>query len=139
MSGRSWRSGHVGWDDDDGAHGSGTDAFAAKFLFFTQGQMDNAAFAAGHGIEVEGHVGALHLFGSDDGAHAQVFDAQQTIVVGIEGDERMILGRKVHGLHREVLKREQEFASVGEKQFDIGSREVDGDFGVLYFGMRILR
>ena len=46
--------------------------------------MNDAPFAAAHGIEVERGVRALHLFGGGQRAHAQFFDAQQPVVVGVE-------------------------------------------------------
>ena len=67
----------------DGAH---AEAFAAQLFFVSQSEVDDAALAAGHRVEVERRACPLHFFRRSERAHAQLFDAQQAIVIGVEGE-----------------------------------------------------
>src|ERR1700722_17909408 len=57
---------------------------AAQRGLSAQCQVDHAALAAIHGVEAERSVRALHIFRHGKSTQSQFFDAQQTIVVGVE-------------------------------------------------------
>jgi hypothetical protein len=46
--------------------------------------VNDPAFSAGHWIEVKGNPGSLHFFCRGQSAHSKLFNAQQTIIIGIE-------------------------------------------------------
>jgi len=83
--------------------------------------MDDAALAAAHGVEEERCVGALHLLGGGKGAHAQLFHAQKPVIIGVEGNQRMIFRRHMQGFHGYVLQGKQKLSTVFEQQLDIGA------------------
>ncbi len=102
--------------------------------------MNHAALAAVHGIEAKGLAGALDFFGGGGGAEAEFFDAQQTVIVGIEQDARVILGGHAQHLHGQVLELEQEFGAVAEQEIDVGAAELHhhiGGFKVVCGGVAI--
>src|SRR6266850_6315596 len=68
-------------------------ALAAHFGLVAQSQMNHAALAAIHGIEPEGSARALHFFGRRSRAQPQFFDAQSAIILRVERQARVILGR----------------------------------------------
>src|SRR5229473_3174775 len=60
------------------------DAFRADAGHIFQRQMDDAAFARGHGVEAKRLLGGLHALGGDFGGHAQLFKAQRAISAAID-------------------------------------------------------
>lgn len=84
-------------------------------------------------------LSALHLFGCSQRTHAKFFHAQESIIIRIERDQRVVLCRHMQCLHREVFQSEQELGTIGQQELHIGAGKVNGDFGILYFGMRIFR
>src|ERR1700722_12910005 len=51
------------------------DAFGADAGDVLEGEMDDAAFARGHGIEAKGLARSFYTFCGDFGGHAQLFKA----------------------------------------------------------------
>src|SRR6476659_10064449 len=80
---------------------------AAQFGLVAQGQMDDTALAAVHGIEAEWLAGTFYFIRGGHGAHAQFFDAQQAIVVGVERNPRMVFRRHPQRFHGEVFESQQ--------------------------------
>ena len=72
------------------------------------------------GIEAEGSPVRFTLLGGGHGAEPQFFDAQQAVIVGIEGNARVVFGRHAQHFHGDVLQREQQFGAVGEQQIHVG-------------------
>ncbi len=64
--------------------GTDADAFTAHFGFAAQRQMQNAAFPAVHGAEVERDARFLDALGRRQRTHPQFFDSQDAIIVRIE-------------------------------------------------------
>jgi hypothetical protein len=81
---------HTSGIDHDVPEGPAAGALTAQFVLVAQRNVKHAALAAVHRIEAEGRARVLDLFGGGTGADAQLFDAQSTVVVGIEGNARMI-------------------------------------------------
>src|SRR5690242_6320594 len=81
-------AGHAGGIDDYLALRTGAEALAADFRLTPESEVDDAALAAVHGVEAEGLPGALHLLRSGLRAQAQLLDAEQAIVVGVERNAR---------------------------------------------------
>src|SRR5581483_4086620 len=104
--GRSRWGRHIGRDDHHSARGSYSHAFATQFLLVAQREVDYPAFTAAHGIEVKRYAGLLHFVGGSQCTHAKLFNTQQPIIVGIEGNQRVIFGWKTQSFHGEVLQRE---------------------------------
>ncbi len=108
-----------------------TGALAAEFDLIAEGDVDDAALAAVHGVEAEGLGGALHLLGGGGGAEAEFGDAQHAEIVRVEGEARMIVVGNAERFHGDVLQSEEQLGLVGEEQFDVGAFEFDDDLGVL--------
>ena len=92
--------------------------------------MNDTAFAAGHWAEVERLAGLFHTVGRRNRAHAQFFNAEQTIIVRIEAQQGMCLRRHPQHFHREVLEGQQRLRFVGQQQVNIGPAELDDDLGI---------
>lgn len=110
-------------------------ALTADFRFRPQGHVNNAPFPAGHGAEKERLLRLLHAFASGLRAQPQFFDPQQTVIVGIEHDQRMVLMRQAQHFHRQVLQREQQFRLVFQEQFRLGTGKSNHDVGIFDFGV----
>src|SRR6185312_612348 len=68
----------------------GACALTAQPGLVAEGDMQHAPLAAVHRIKPERRTGVLHLFSGRTRAHAQLFDPERAIVVGIEGNPRVI-------------------------------------------------
>ena len=96
-------------------------AFAAKFEFVPQGDMNGAALAAVHRVEAERLTGMFHLFRGGVGAHPQFSDAEHAVIIRIEGETRMVFRRHAERFHGDVFEREQKFRAVHQEQVDIAA------------------
>ena len=135
---RSGRRRHIRRHYDHRAARSDAHAFAAQFLFVSQCQMDHPSLAAGHRVEMKGHVRAFHLVCRRQRAHAEFFHAQQAVIVCVERNQRMIFGRKPQRLHREMFQRQQQLCPIGQQKINVFAGEPDRYLRVLYFRVRIL-
>ena len=97
--------------------------------------MDNAALAAVHGIEAEGLAGVLDLLRRGGGGKAELGDAERAVIVGVEGELRMVVGRHSQRFHGDVLEREKQLGLVGEQEVGIGPAELHHDFRILDLGI----
>lgn len=93
--------------------------------------MQDPAFAAVHGIKAERLLRGLHAFGGLRGARPQFLDAEQPVVIRIEADAAVILGRYVKRFHGEVFERQQYFVFVGQQLGNVLAVELHADIGVL--------
>ena len=66
----------------------------------------------------------LHPVGGGHRAEPQLFDAQQAVIVGVEGNARMVFARHAQHFHGHVLQREQQFGAIGEQQVHVGAAEL---------------
>src|SRR5205823_3802451 len=80
---------HARWIDHDSALQAGACAFAANLVLVAQRDVNDAPFAAVHGIETEHRPGAFHLIRRGKRADPQLLNAQRPIIVGVEGDARV--------------------------------------------------
>lgn len=137
MSGgsRRGRKRRIRGQETDLAEAAGPDAFTTEIGFGAQGEMEDPALARVHGREEEGRVSLAHAFGGGGGAHAELLDANAAIVVGVEADQGVILGGHAKDFHGEMLEREQELGFVFEEHADVGTGEVDHEFGILEIGV----
>jgi len=101
--------------------------------------MDDSPFATGHGVKLERPAGPLDLFGGGQGAEAEFFNPQRTIVVGVETKPAVVFGRHAEHLHGEVLEGEQQFRPVGKQQFYIRTGEAHHNLRVLEVRVRVFR
>jgi hypothetical protein len=97
--------------------------------------MDDAPLTAIHGIEPEGSTAMLHPLGGRERAQAQFFHAEQTVIVRIERESRVIVGRQPKHLHREMFQGKQKLGAVGQEQIHIGAVESHDYIG----GLEIVR
>ena len=111
-------------------------AFAAHSRVVAQRDMNHAALAAVHGIELEILSRAVDFLGRRQRAQAQFLDAQHAVIVGIEGKLAVVLRRNRQRLHRDVLERQQQFGAIGQQQVYIVAREPDNQFRIFDFGVR---
>ena len=93
--------------------------------------MQNAALAAVHRREQEGLATLLHPLRGGGGAHAQLLNPQTAIVVRVEADQRVILGRHAQHLHGEMLQSQQQLGFVLQQHFGVITDEVDHQFRIL--------
>lgn len=82
-------------------------AFAAEPSFIAERDMDDATFPAVHGVEAERLAGVLHFFGGGVGAETNFGYAERTVIVGIEGQARVILRGNLERLHGYVFQSEE--------------------------------
>ena len=80
----------------------------------------------------------LHALGGGNGAEPQFFDSEQAVIIRIEAEQGMVLGRNAEHLQRELLQSEQQFAAIRQKQVDVVARELHDDVGIFQFGVRML-
>ena len=113
-------------------------AFAADIRFVAQAQVDDAPLAAVHRIEVERPARLLHLFGGGHGAQAQLLNPQHPIIVGVEAQQRMMLGRHAQRFHGQKLQRQQQFRFVGQQQIHVRAGELHQQIGIFQIGMQML-
>ena len=106
-------------------------------MLIAQRNVDDAALAAVHGVEAKRRSGSLDLVGRGEGTHSQFLDAQSPIVIGVEGDSRMLVGMHSQHFLRHQFEAKKQFGFVGEKQLDIRAFEFDGDIGVLEIGVGV--
>jgi len=83
--------------DDDLAFFAHADAFGADPGQVFEGEMDDATFARGHGIEFKGLAGGLHAFGGDASGHAKFFEAKSAVAATIEVNFFMMRGFEAEG------------------------------------------
>src|SRR3954467_13077111 len=86
---RRWFSGCtfiVFWIDDQAAVSALAFAFGVKVGCFTQGQVDDTAFARGHWAELIRRSGLANLFCCYVGGSAQFLNAQRAAILTIEGN-----------------------------------------------------
>ena len=55
-------------------------------------------------------------------AQAQLFDAQQAVIVGVEGNPRMVFRRHPQHFHGDVFQRQQQLGAIGKQQVDVAAR-----------------
>ncbi len=81
-------------------------AFTANLAFVAQGQMNDAALPAVHGIELEGNARAFHFFSGSNRAQPQFLNAKRAIILRVKGDARVVLGRHAQRFHGDVFERQ---------------------------------
>src|SRR5579864_816025 len=74
---------------------TGASALAADLGLLAETQMNDAPLTAVHRIEVEWPARLLHLLGGGHGAQPQLLDAHHAVIVRVEAQSRMMLGRHV--------------------------------------------
>ncbi len=70
---------------------------------------------------------ALHPLGGGDGAQPQLLDAQQAVIVGVEGNARVVFGRHAQHFHGDVFQRQQQFGAIGKQQIHVRAAELHHD------------
>lgn len=100
--------------------------------------MNNPPLAAAHRAEVERPPGRLHALRRRYRAHAQLLDAQNTIVISVKAQQGMILWRHAKHFHGELFERKQQLRPVSKQEIDIGSGEPDHYVRVFQFRMGVL-
>src|SRR5262249_27422447 len=133
-----WERLHVRRNYHHLANRAHADAFAADFRLVAQSKMNDSTLAAVHRAEMERDLRFLHALGCRQGAHPQLFDAQDAVIVGVEADARMLVWRHPQRFHGQLLQREQQLGFVGEKQIDVAAAKTDQQIRVLEIGMRRL-
>lgn len=96
-------------------------ALAAQILVVAQYEVNDAPFAAVHRIELERNASFANFFGGRSRAHAQLFDTQQPVIIGVEANAGMLVARHPQHFHRDLLERQHRLGFVGEKPFHIAA------------------
>jgi hypothetical protein len=120
------------------AERSGTGAFAAKFVFVAQGDVQHAAFAAVHRIKAERRACVLYLLGGGQCADAQLFDPQSAVIVGVEGNARMVVRVEAQHLLGDEFQGKQELGSICQQQFDVSPFEFYDNVGIFEVRMAVI-
>jgi hypothetical protein len=81
----------------------------------------------------------LHLLGSGQRAHPQLFHTQQTVVIRIERDQRVIFRRQPKCFHRQMFQRQQQLSPVFQQKLYIRAGKVDCDFRIFHLRVRVRR
>jgi hypothetical protein len=105
------------------------DALATKFREVAQDKVNDAAFAAVHGVELKRHAGLQDFLCRRRRAHAQLFDAQKPVIVSIEADSRMLLAGHAQHFHGELFESEHRFRLVSQQDIDIPAGELHQQIG----------
>jgi hypothetical protein len=114
-------------------------AFGAEVGLVAEGQVDDAAFAGGHGSKLVGGSGAAHFFGGDGGGGAEFFEAYAAVILAIEGNLFVLTAGETKHFQGEELEGAEEFSAAIEEKSGVGAGEVDENFGALpvaVFGQR---
>lgn len=95
--------------------------------------MDDATLTAVHRREAKRLATGLHAFGRYLRRHAQFFDAEGAVVVGIESDARVIVRVHAQGFLRDVFEGEQKLGAVAQDEIDVIALKLDDDVGGFKF------
>src|SRR5580700_4702605 len=68
-------------------------AFGAEVRLVAEGEVDDATFTGRHGSEVERSSGLANFVSGDRGGHAELLEADGTLVLAIEGNLFVLGGR----------------------------------------------
>lgn len=120
------------------AEGAGACAFTAEFGLVAQGDVDHTALAAVHRVEAKRRAGVLDFFGRGAGTDAEFLDAQSAIIVGVEGNARMVVGVEAENLLRHEFESKKKLSAIGEEHFDVVTQELDYDVGVFEIGVALI-
>lgn len=118
--------------------GPGAGALAAELLFVAQGDVENAALSAVHRVEPEWRARVFHFFGGGADADPQFLDPEGAVIVGIEGNARMIVGMEPQNLLRDQLQSEQELRAVGQQQFHVATLKLDDNVRIFKVRMTVV-
>ena len=77
---------------DDGAVFAGAFAFGAHAAFFLQYQMQNTAFARGHGVETEWRACLADAIRGDARGELQFFNSDGAVTAGVKANPIIKLG-----------------------------------------------
>jgi hypothetical protein len=116
--------------DDDLAVLAHAYAFGADAGDILEGEMDDAAFARGHGIEAKGLLGGLDAFGGNASGHAKLFKTESAIAAAVEVNFFVVDGLEAQSTKGEMLEGFEEFGTMLEEKFFIAAVKVGKDFGV---------
>ena len=100
--------------------------------------MNNAPLAAVHRVEVKWPARLLYFFGRGDRAQAQFFNPQHPVIVGIEAQSRMMLGRHAERFHGEKLHRQHQFSFIRQQQIHVRARELHQQVRIFQIRMQML-
>lgn len=129
---------HAGRIDDDAAERAGAGAFTAELSFVAERDVDDAALAAVHGREAEGLAGGFDAFGCDLRGHAKFFDAEGAVIVGVEGNPRMIVGVHAERFLGNVFEGEEKLGAIAEDEVDVFAVEFDDEIGSFKLGIGLV-
>ena len=130
LAGGGW----VGGVDDDLAVRAEADAFGADAGEGLQGEMDDAAFAGVHGIELEGLLGGLNAFGGGASHHFKFFDAEGAVAGAVEEDF-VLEGRfEAESAMGEMFDGLEKFGAAFEEEFGVAAGKFGEDFGAAVVG-----
>jgi len=80
----------------------------------------------------------LYLFGGSQSADAKFFDSQGPVIVGVEGNARMIVGMHAQHFLRHQFERQQQFRAICQQEIHVFALEFDDEIGILEIGNRIV-
>lgn len=134
-----WESaGALGFDGVDYQMALGAFAFAegADVPGGIELEMDKAAFAGRHGIEMKGNVSFADALGGDARGKLQLFEAEGAKAAAIELHAMEIRRAEMQASHGEVFHGEKELALSLEKQFPIGAMKIHGQQNAIFRASR---
>ena len=106
-----------------------TDALATQFFEVAQRQMQDAALAAIHRIELKGDLRLQDLLRDGQRTHPQFFNPQQPMIVGIEAQARMLVAWDAQDFHGQMLEGEHDFRLVRYQSIDVLAGEANNQIG----------
>jgi len=111
-------------------------AFGAQVGLVAEGEVENAAFARGHGSEVEGSSGLANFFGGYTGGHAEFLQADGALVLAVEGNLIVLGGGQMQDFEGQQFEGAEKFGAAIKQQGRVGTGKVDEDFGLLPVALR---
>jgi hypothetical protein len=87
-------------------------ALATQLRLIAQRDVDHASLTAVHRVEAEGLARVFNFLGGGGSTQAKLRDAQHAVVVRVEGEARVILGRHPKSFHGDLFEGQQELGFV---------------------------
>ena len=80
----------------------------------------------------------LYFLGGSQSADAKFFDSQGPVIVGVEGNARMIVGMHAQHFLRHQLQRQQQLRAIGQQKIDVFPLELHQQIRILKIRIRMV-
>src|SRR5271165_2350549 len=119
--------------------GGFTVAVGAQVSEVTHGQMDDAAFARGHGRKCVWHAALADALSRNIGGKPQLLQTRGAEVLTVEADFLVFVRREPEHFQRYVLEGAQQFPAILQNEGAVRAGELHQDFRALPFAIAAQR